>query len=410
MNKNIKNVAWNTVGTFSYTIAQWILSVLVVYLGSYKMAGYLSLAMTTSSTFSAVSLFGMRNYQISDVNGEFSSNTYVSSRVVTSLIGFVACAVGAFFGNSLYQTLCIIVFMLIRTAEALVDVYYGEFQRLDRYDLIGRSYIIRGISTIVFFVVGMTFWHNLLFSIILIATANFLIVILSDCRRLHNLEGYAISLKDRQIIPLLKQCFPIVVYGFLLSSQSMIAKYAVQRAYGTDQLGIYSSIASPTLAVQVFASVVFTPFLPRLADCYSQKKYDDFLRGMRKTYLAFMALVIVVIAGAELLGHWGLKLLYGAGILESYYLFMPLIWCTIFTGIVWIMCTVIIAIRKINWMLGGMIIDTIVCYVGVYPFVGRFGMNGASYIQILTYAAFALYMILLCECSVRKQKHSERKA
>ena len=57
-----KNIAWNTFGSIFYCVCQWLITVLVVWLDSYSAAGNLSLAMTTSSSFSAISLFSMRNY------------------------------------------------------------------------------------------------------------------------------------------------------------------------------------------------------------------------------------------------------------------------------------------------------------------------------------------------------------
>lgn len=46
-----KNLLWNTIGTFLYTFAQWVLTVLVVRMDSYEFAGYLAIAITASSTY-----------------------------------------------------------------------------------------------------------------------------------------------------------------------------------------------------------------------------------------------------------------------------------------------------------------------------------------------------------------------
>ena len=61
------NVIWNTVGSVFYSACQWIITIIVVHVATYETAGHLSLAMTMSSSFSAISLFSMRNYQVSDV-------------------------------------------------------------------------------------------------------------------------------------------------------------------------------------------------------------------------------------------------------------------------------------------------------------------------------------------------------
>ena len=59
-----KDIAWNTFGNIFYGFCTWVITIIVVRLGSFEDAGYLSLAMTTSSTYNAIALFAMRNYQI----------------------------------------------------------------------------------------------------------------------------------------------------------------------------------------------------------------------------------------------------------------------------------------------------------------------------------------------------------
>ncbi len=120
-----KNVIWNTVGSIFYCACQWLITIIVVRVSTYEDAGYLSLAMTTSSSFSAISLFSMRNFQVSDIKNEYSSAIYTGSRILTSLLAFALCILVSVWGNSLYQILCIAAFMLVRVAEAIVDVMHG---------------------------------------------------------------------------------------------------------------------------------------------------------------------------------------------------------------------------------------------------------------------------------------------
>ena len=50
-NKKIfSDMMWNTVGNIVYCICQWVITILVVRFASYSEAGYLSLAMSTTST------------------------------------------------------------------------------------------------------------------------------------------------------------------------------------------------------------------------------------------------------------------------------------------------------------------------------------------------------------------------
>lgn len=397
-----KNVIWNTFGSVFYCVCQWLITIIVVRVGSYEAGGVLSLAMTTSSSFSAISLFSMRNYQVSDVKGEYSTNEYVGSRIITCIAAFVCCAVTSCFDGP--WMLCIDAFMLIRVAEALVDVMHGVNQKYDRYDYIGKSYILRGLATIIVFPLGLVLTDNLLPTLCVMAGMNLLVVFFYDWRKTSSLEEIRPVLFQKKVFALLKTCLPLVVFTFLLSLENLVPKKVLEQQYGATDLGIYSSMASPTLVVQVFASVAFNPFLPRFTEVYYSGDIDKFRRMLHKSYLVLAGMCVVVCIGAALVGRIGLWILFGKDILDYYYLFLPIVWCTLLTAIIWIISAILIALRKIRWLIAGMIVDFSLCLLLVTPLVERYDKNGVSIVQIIVMALYVLFMILVCEISTYRTK------
>ena len=290
--------------------------------------------------------------------------------------------------------------MLIRVAEGIVDVLYGEDQKLDRYDLIGKSFIFRGVGIVAAFTAGMAATGDLLTAIVLMAACSLMIAVFFDCRKTGRLEEIRPAPLSPKVRQLLKRCAPIVVYSFLLSAMNLTAKSVLQQMEGTENLGIYSSMASPTLVVQVFASVAFSPFLPRLSRLIEAGNYSRLRSAMRKVYLFFLGLAAVVQLGAMLLGRWGLNLLFGESILAHYALFYPIVWCTVLMACIYTMGSVLIALRQIKFLFWGMIADYLLCAALARPCIVRFGMNGASVVQIVCFALFVAYMILVCEGTV----------
>lgn len=403
-----KNIIWNTFGSIFYSACQWLITVIVYHVADLNAAGFLSLAMTTSSSFSAISLFGMRSYQVSDVKREYSQHEYVGSRVLTCIVAFVTCALASIWGNNIYQILCIDAFMLIRVAEAMVDVLNGEEQKLDRYDLIGKSYIIRGTATVVIFTVGLMTLKNLMITLFIIAIVNLLIAFVFDWKKTIALEQIKPVIYNKKIRTLLMQCVPIVVFSFLFSLEGLIPKNVLQQLEGTESLGAYSTIASPTLVISVLANVVFNPFLPVFASVYQNGEYNRFLKLLHKVYIALAGLAIVTTIGALLLGRWGLSLLFGSGILKYYQLFMPIVWCTILIAFIWVLSAILIGLRQMKWLLIGMVVDFGICVALVYPIIGSMSQNGVSVVQIIAYAIYVLFMAVVCEFTVRRARSNNR--
>ena len=402
----MKNVFYNTFGNIFYSFCQWLITIVVVYLENYEFgsAGILSLAMTTSSSFSAISLFSMRNYQISDSKGEFTQGQYVSSRLITCAVALIACIIYAIPGNNLFQVLCIAAFMLVRIAESLADVLFGVDQMHDKYGLICLSCTLRGLLTAGSFIVGMRMTHDLVITLFAMAVLNLLVVVIIDVRLTFKLEKIDIKLKDKSLIKLFKQCMPLVAFTFLLSMVNLIPKQVLNMVQGEDSLGIYSSMASPTLVVQVFASVAFAPFIPKLAQLLEKKEYDKFLKLQRFTYIGLVVLAGVVLAGAAVLGRPALFLLFKEDILEYYDLFIPIVCCTILLAGVWVIDAIVVTIRRLKILLIGMVADFVILCLITYPCINIFGQNGTSYAQIIALGLLLPFMAGICEFDIQKRK------
>ena len=293
--------------------------------------------------------------------------------------------------------------MLVRVAEAIVDVMHGIDQKHERYDYIGKSYIYRGITTVVSFTLVEVLLHDLLASLFIMAALNLLIAFLYDWRKTHSLEYFVPVIKDKGVAELLKKCIPIVIFTFVLSLETLLPKNLLQMKYGAEALGIYSSISSPTLVVQVFASVVFTPFLPMVSQVYVNRDMMKFRKMLHRIYLMLAILGVVVTIGAMLFGKIGLKILLREDILQYYDLFMPIVWCTILTAGIWVMSAIMTAMRELKILLIGIIGDFALCLITMGYFVGTYEKNGVSLVQLLVFAINIIYMMIMFEKIVKRQ-------
>lgn len=398
-----KNIMWNTCGSIFYSFCQWLLTSIVIRTVSYGAGGVLSLAMTTSSSFSAISLFSMRNYQVSDIKGEYRTSEYVGSRVITCIAAFTCCAAAAIYNSSWEQMLCIDAFMLVRVAEGWVDVMHGVDQKYERYDYIGKSYFLRGILTLVIFSAGLIITNNLTVTLCVMAIGNLAAAVFYDTKKTGGLERIT-PVFQKKVLELLKTCLPIVLFTFLLSLENLIPKKVLEQRYGQAELGIYSAMANLAVVVQVFSSVAFNPFLPKFTMVYYSGDMKRFRKMLHSLYLVLIGMCIVVNLGVLIFGKLGLRILYGEDILNYYDLFLPIIWCTIFTAVIWVISAVLIALRKIKLLAAGMVVDFAICLLLAEPLVARYNKNGVSIVQLLVMGIYIVFIIMASEISIRKSK------
>lgn len=389
-----KDIAWNTFGNIFYGFCTWVITILVVRMGSFTDAGYLSLAMTTSSTYNAIALFAMRNYQITDSGHLYSDGEYVSSRIISCLAAYVFLAVAAVFSGSMYQAICIIAFMPVRLSEAYSDVFHGIDQMHDRYDLIGKSFTMRGIAVIVIFIAGMTVTGNLALTLGLISIATFAISILWDKRLTSKITTIEMRLKDSKILKLYLSCLPLMLFTFFMGMQMMYAKTVLSEVVGVTRQGIYASISNPTYAIQVMGAALFAPFLPVLAEYLKERDIQGFNRGVRKVTGILVVFSALVLVAASLLGRWVLGIFFGKEILDYYELFIPVVIVIIINTFVYWFQGVLVALRKNVLLAVGMTVDFMLFVILIRPAIEIFGMNGASYAQILSLGLYLLFEII----------------
>ena len=373
------------------------MTVIVVYLTSdYGVIGTLGLAMTITNSFTTISSFGMRSYQISDSNHQFSDSEYIASRRITAVVAFVLCAIYVIvIGTNIKELICILSYMLLRLVESTEDVYQGILQIYWRYDIIGKSYILRGTLQIFLFVLCFLLTNNLTITFLVMFFSNLVVLILYDKRIVNKIANVVTIIWSNNLIRLFKECAVLVVYYFMANSLATVVRVSIKNHMGQDLLGIYSTVASPTVIVQLLASVVFSPFLPLFAKAYNSGNKKLFSQYIKKIVVCIIIGFIFVNIATILFGKWGLQILYNSDIASHYELLLPLVWCTFFAAAVWLFAGTLISIRAIKPLVCGMTIAFFINYVLSDLLVTTFGLNGASYSQVISEVLLMLYLFVI---------------
>ena len=84
-----KSILWNSVGSLIYLATQWLITILVVRLAGVDAAGNLALAMSVGNLMYSIALFGMRNFQVSDIAEEYRNGVYIASRLITCFVSVI---------------------------------------------------------------------------------------------------------------------------------------------------------------------------------------------------------------------------------------------------------------------------------------------------------------------------------
>jgi len=405
-----KNIAWNTTGSFIYLFSQWLLTFCVVQLLGVEAVGVFSLAIAIAGAFIGISLYGVRSFQVSDVNDKYSSLAYRIARILTSVIALIVCTIFILFNDySVYVSICIMVYMAFKISEAVSDVYQGFFQKAMRMDYIGRSFIIKGIVILVLFVTTIVLAQDLLAGIVVLCIASSAVIALYDipkARKFHHAKANSDWFTPTKA--LLLECLPLAVFVTIFNILSQIPRYFIEIQMGMEALGFYATIAMPVVIVQVSASFIFAPLTTPFAQHLNEGDLAGFKRLLVKTVLSVAILSVASVIAFWLVGEWVLVLLFGVMIEPYVFLLMPLVVCTIAVAVSWLLSTLLIVFRKLKVILFASLVALVVVLFGSLPLISLFEQNGASFVLIIALSIYSLICTVILFLSMSKEKKKGR--
>lgn len=388
-----RNMLWNSAGSFTNLLAQWLITVLVVRIASgYDAAGLYSLAVSVYGIFAPVAQYRMYTYQISDTHHENTVGEYFTLRVITNGIALVACFGYALLTCPLSAVPAIMLYGLFKSAALLIDVFHACDQRHYRMDYIGISLAMQGVSSLAIFALAFSLTQNLEITLALMSLALLVIGLVYDMPRSNGFEKLRLGITWRKTRYLLLKCLPIVIGALAMAAAVSAPRQYLFDAMGEATLGVYASVAAPVAIIQTGASYIYYPLIGYFADYYDRGEKRKLI-GLLLRVTGGIALVGVACAVLlELFGAPILEMFFANNIGQYAYLLVPMIVSAMITAYVWFLNDLLIAVRDFRGNLIGSIVPLVVALACMVPFVHWWGMNGVSFTAIASYLAAAVSM------------------
>lgn len=380
-----RNVFWNAFGSIFYLGAQWIVTVLVARISGFRDAGILSVAMSVSATFQTVANFGIRSFQVSDIDSKYSNSTYIGLRNITCLLSLLLCLVFSIvLGYDTEQILAIAFFMLFRLAESYSDVLHGIAQKAGRLDIAGKSFTVKGIILLVAFFVPYCTVKSLCVGLFFMALSSLIWTIAFDLLVIKGLSDFRLYEKASLCIKLAKETLPLFIYLFLFSTLTTIPKLTLEKMYDEVSLGAYSSIFSIASLFQIATGYIYVPFIHVFAEHYKNKDLKRFFIALLKVILATAVFALVTLLLASLAGEWALVIAFGEGIRSYSYLLIPILVSMFLIALLGVLFTIEIVIRDFKGLIIGNVAGFVACLALTPITIKHFQINGTSYGLIIS--------------------------
>lgn len=396
---NVKRQALiNSFGNLVYVAALWLLTVITTQRLGYEAAGHLTLAMTIGNICVAVQLYGVRAFQSSDMSYEYSAKDYLLSRVFTLALGLIFGLIICFVrGYDTTVLLCIIFFMLIKSAEAFSDVLYGNVQRAGRLDVAGYFMFVRGVLIVVLF--GVFIWKTGNLNISLLFAAIFC-VLLSGIIELF--VHHKIAEKDNAVISIkktfgiIKGCFPLFIASVVPIVITAYPRIVLEKYYGSELLGFYGNVSTPSLLITTLAPVVLVALLPAYGVAFNSVDKRKIRKLWILSIIGCLVFGVICFLGLLVLAKPFLSLIYTEQIIPYIVYIYPITVAMIIYSFTMCNYTALIAIRKKTMIIVAALVALLVCLASSELLIKSYSIEGAIVVLIITYLVqFIIQMVCL---------------
>ena len=304
--------SWTLAGNAIYAASQFgILSVLAK-LGNRSTVGQYALALAITAPVFMFTNLQLRGVQATDARDEYEFADYFTLRCLGTLVG--VAAIGVIVAVTHYDRTTQAVIVLITLAKAIEtfsDVIAGYLQKHERLDQVARALMLRGVLSVCAF--AMVFWlgHSLVAAVAALAITWGAVVTLYDARIARRLGRPRLFHVSRERLrALFAVSLPLGVVMALISLNTNLPRYLLERKLGVAELGTFASIAYLMAAMSLVVLALGQSVCARMSRLLADGEVTRFRRLTHKLIGFAVALGLGGVGGTAAFGREILTLVY----------------------------------------------------------------------------------------------------
>lgn len=399
---------WNAAYTGVSALQPAILLIAVSRTRELGDAGILTFGFAVANLVMIIARYGIRNFQVTDVNEQFRFSDYFYCRVCTtggalvaSMLYLLILLISGHYTT--YKAVLLLEIILYKLIDAFEGVYVGRLQQKGRLDIGARFGAIRLIlTTIVMF--GLIFLTKSLWISLL---AGLLLSILMDAiliPRTGTTGNYQLGARDAAALKkLLLTGIPLCLGTALHNIAGNAPKYLVEITLNDEVQAISSYVMLPVFVITILNLFIMQPLVKEIGDVWNQKNRERLKQLLlRQSGIICLLSVVVAVLGI----YVGLPLLswmYNISLTAYTTTFVLYLVGGIFYTLSEYFMVFLVAARKQNLMMAGCVIAILVNAILAAFMLPASGMQGTAIIYIIANLSMLLVFVITLIKTIREE-------
>ena len=298
----------NTIGQAAWGMLFPALTMVTTWLVGAEQAGLFSMAFTVGTLLLFLANYGVRTYQVSDLDDMRSFLDYQINRFITCaamlLVGWLWCQARGYDAYMFATCMGVLVF---RAVDGVADVYEGRLQQKDKLYLAGLSQAARCALALVAFSVVLLLTRDLAVASFAMAAGAVVSLVLLSVPLAYFETERSLPATARGVRELFQECFPLFLALFLYNLIDSVPKFAMEGVLSYDNQLYYNAMYFPAHSILMVAGFIYKPQLVRLARIWDDREKH---RRFDLLVLAMVGVIaLITLAMAAVMGTVGIPLM-----------------------------------------------------------------------------------------------------
>lgn len=399
---------WNTSAAMLNAFQTVFILMLISRIDPVIDAGVFTIAFAIGNLMLTIGKYGVRQFQVSDIEERYSFADYMLLRIFTSILMIIVSVVyvSVNYISGLYniqKCTVVILVCLAKVIDALEDVFHGMFQQHLRLDVAGKILTIRIMSYIVVYFVFYIITEDLIITSVIALIVSFVQFLLLNYIALKEFEIEKKKWRCNQMKRLCRECFPLFIASYLVIYIGNAPKYAIDKVMSSEAQACFTYIFMPVFVISLLSQFVYQPVISKMALLWHEGKFTQFKNLIWKQAGLIVLLSMVAVLGGYFLGIPVLSLLYGVNLKEYKTALVILLIGGGALAFVNFFQMIITIVRKQNLLIVGYMFAFLSFVFGGRKVVEHFGIVGISGFYTIVVSGIGIVFTVLIVSLINKK-------
>ncbi len=395
---------WNLIASGAFAAQSALFLLVITRTGGETEAGSFIILFTVAQTLYSLGCYNMRDFQVSDLRGDYPFSTYYTARII-SCGAMIAAAVIYGLWKQLPAERMIVLGALVcyRAVECFEDLYHGVVQRAGRFDTSSLCMAIRILaSSVIFCVVYAVTRNQTAAALAFLLTAAGLFAATNAVLR----KEFALApgWRTQGTGRLLLACFPMFLSGFMNSYLITAPKYAIDDLMNGSAQTVYNILLMPIFLINLLSLFIYKPMMVRMSEMWNEGKIGQFQKQLARQGLLIAGLTAGVAIAGYVIGLRLLEMIYGIPLAEYRMLFTVLLLFGGAGAVAFYLNAMITVMRKQKYILIGYGLAFGVSLLATRPMVRSGGIAGAGYAYGLIMGTLLVFYLAVAAAETEREK------